>query len=325
LAVSTWVVASAALAAYVIVGLVAARAPRAAYVALAWSPIFVLSTLRTRLAGLLRFDPTSWVRTPRAGEAAPDGRPWVGGVPIDGITLLEAVDRADAAVRDRRFLQVCTVNLDFLVNARRHESVRALLRASELNLADGAPVVWLMRALGRRIPGRVAGADFVPAICERAAERGHRVFLLGGENGSAARAASELVRRHPRLQIAGVLEPPRARLEQMDSVGMLHHIYDVEADIVLVAFGHPKQDRWIAANRHRMSASVAVGVGCTFDVLAGDRRRAPSWMREHGLEWLFRLANEPRRLVHRYLVDGCWLLAVLLPVTLATRLRMSVE
>lgn len=320
-----WLLALVAVAAYVLVGMLAGDATRASYSALKRAPLLVVSTLGSRLRAVRGFDPTAWVRTPRPNESTSTERAVVAGVPIDTVGLADVVERAHDAVRDGRFLQICTVNLDFLVNARRQKDVAALLRTSELNVADGAPVVWLTRLLGRRMIGRVAGADLVPALCHRAERAGHRVFLLGGENGSAERAAAALVRRYPKLQIAGLYEPPRASIEQLDSRAMLQRIDEAEADIVLVAFGHPKQDRWIGANREHLTANVAIGVGCTFDLLAGDRQRAPGWMQAHGLEWLFRMVNEPRRLGRRYLVDAWWLAVVFVPGALLARLRSAAE
>jgi N-acetylglucosaminyldiphosphoundecaprenol N-acetyl-beta-D-mannosaminyltransferase len=244
----------------------------------------------------------------------------VGGVPIDSIDLEEAVARAMSSVRAGSFMQVCTVNLDFLVNARRNGSLRSILTDSQMNLADGAPVVWLGRVRGQPIRCRVAGADFASELMRVAGTHGARVFLLGGENRAAFRAAESLRARHPELDIAGVYEPPRARVEDMDVADILHRLAEAKADILLVALGHPKQEILIHRLRDHLPVSVAVGVGCTFDLLAGDQVRAPRWMQRHGLEWSFRLFHEPRRLFFRYASDACWLMGVLMPTALFERL-----
>jgi N-acetylglucosaminyldiphosphoundecaprenol N-acetyl-beta-D-mannosaminyltransferase len=246
-------------------------------------------------------------------------RPELGGVPIDPVDLDQAVDRAMEAVATKDFTQFCTVNLDFLVNARRDPATRAVLTHSEVNLADGAPVVWLSRLLDVDLPGRVAGSDMVPRLAEAAAARGASIFFLGGEEGNAAIAAERLAATYPDLEVAGVYEPPRASLDDMDDDDIIERVEKSGADVLLVALGHPKQDKWISRNRARLAVSVAIGVGCTFDLIAGRRTRAPRWMQRSGLEWLFRLVHEPGRLARRYFVDGWCLLTVFVPMTLRQR------
>jgi N-acetylglucosaminyldiphosphoundecaprenol N-acetyl-beta-D-mannosaminyltransferase len=258
-------------------------------------------------------------RAAKLGTQRPGGRPELGGVPIDSVDLDQVVDRAMEAVADGAFVQICTVNLDFLVNARRDPATHAVLRRSELNLADGTPVVWLGRLLGCRLPGRVAGSDLVPRLAASAAAAGAGIFFLGGEGGSAAVAAERLAARCPGLVVAGVHEPARAALDDLDDLDIVRRLEESGADILLVALGHPKQDKWIARNRARLPVSVAVGVGCTFDLIAGRRTRAPHWMQRTGLEWLFRLLHEPRRLGLRYVVDGWSLLSVFVPMTVRQR------
>jgi N-acetylglucosaminyldiphosphoundecaprenol N-acetyl-beta-D-mannosaminyltransferase len=223
--------------------------------------------------------------------------------------MAEAVGRLRAAVAEHRQTQVATVNLDFLVGAQRNAELRAVLAASEMNVADGAPVVWLSRLLGRPVPERVAGTDLIPQLAAEAARSGLRVFFLGGEGGVSAEAAGRLAREHEGLQVAGWLEPPRAPIEALASDDMIAAVNDAHADVLLVALGNPKQELWIARHRHLMpTVMVLIGVGCVFDLLAGRARRAPRWMQRSGLEWLHRLAGEPRRLARRYVNDGGWLL-----------------
>jgi N-acetylglucosaminyldiphosphoundecaprenol N-acetyl-beta-D-mannosaminyltransferase len=236
------------------------------------------------------------------------------GVPIDPVDEGEAVGRLLAAVGAESLLQVCTVNLQFMVTARRQPAVAKALRGAGLNLADGAPVVWLSRLIGHPLPGRVAGSDLLPALAAHAEWSGTRLFLLGGQDGVAEEAAEELRRRHPRLRVTGTMEPPHATLDEMPDDEIIRRVAEAGADILLVGFGHPKQDLWIAANRHRLPVSVAIGVGGSFDLIAGRLRRAPRWARGSGLEWLYRLAQEPRRLGLRYATCAAWLVGVLVPL-----------
>jgi N-acetylglucosaminyldiphosphoundecaprenol N-acetyl-beta-D-mannosaminyltransferase len=315
-----WVASVIGLVLYVVVGLWAGRAPRSTYRALALAPLLVLGDTGNRLRLLRGTRAGEWHRTERPGDRGPVGRTLIGDVPVDRVDLDQSVERSLDAVREQRFMQVCTVNLDFVVNARRKPQVRSILAGSELNIADGSPVLWLGRLTGHGLPERVAGSDFVPALAAAAAHSGASLFLLGGEDGTAAAAGAILQSRHPGLRIAGVYEPPRASLAEMDDDEILRRLDETKPDILLVAFGHPKQDLWIGGHRDRLPVSVAVGVGCTFDLIAGRRQRAPKWMQRAGLEWLFRVANEPTRLAKRYAIDGYWLLAILVPLSLQQRL-----
>jgi len=261
-----------------------------------------------------------WQRSERPTDTpTAEDRVEIAGVQIDPVTREEAVDRIRERMGSRRLFQIATVNLDFLVRAQIEPDVRAIFGRTGLNVADGAPVVWLSRLLGGRVRERVAGADLVPDLCEAAAQVGAPVFLLGGEGGAAAAAAEILVERFPTLRIAGWHEPPHAPLGEMDLPAMVSRINDSGADILFVAFGHPKQERWIDLTRDHLNVSVAMGVGCAFDLLAGRRRRAPGWMQRAGLEWLFRVAQEPDRLIGRYVLDATWLVR-LATATLIRRL-----
>jgi exopolysaccharide biosynthesis WecB/TagA/CpsF family protein len=362
LLLTPWLVGLAALTLFVLVGLAAAGAPASMYRALVLAPGFVVRTLLTRLRLVRGLRATTWERTERPGDGAPeqatpleiitaiasggDGEPVdstelarsplyvepeprgldddrparrsIVGVPIDLVDVDDAAGKVLHAIERRRFAQVCTVNLDFLVHSRKDEHVHRILATSDLNVADGAPVLWLLRMLGHRLPARVAGADLVPHLLAGAA--GTRVFLLGGEDGTAEKAAQELSARFPSVVIAGVYEPPRASLDAMDHAEILRRVNDARPDLLLVALGHPKQEKWIDAHRDQLPGCVAIGVGCTFDLLAGRRRRAPVWMQQHGLEWLYRMLREPRRLASRYLSDAAWLLVILIPLVLQQRL-----
>jgi 1,2-diacylglycerol 3-beta-glucosyltransferase len=318
-AAAGWIATLVLLAAYVTTGLRAARAPAWAYRALLTAPGFLMAKLGTylRMTGGLGAD--RWERTERPSESGRN-RVRIAGVPVDSTDERQAVERILAAVGSGSLLQVCTVNLQFLVTARRHPEVRQALCGAGLNVADGAPVVWLSRLLGRPLPGRVTGADLVTALVPLAESGGIRLFLLGGTGQVAAQLAGAWRRTHPRLLLTGSFEPPISSLEQMEDDEIIARIREAGADILLVALGHPKQDLWIAANRDRLPVSVAIGVGGTFDILAGRFRRAPLWARRHGLEWLCRLVQEPQRLGLRYALCAIWLVGVLVPVAAWQRL-----
>jgi len=228
------------------------------------------------------------------------------GIPVDDVTTPEAIDRIRAMVHEGRQTGkthlVVTVNSDFCVKALRDQELRMILQEADLATADGMPLVWASKLLGIGLRERVTGADLVPRIASIAADEGYRVFLLGAAPGVAAKAAEQLVREHPGLQIAGVLSPPYAPLLEMDP-GMAAKVSEAKPDILLVAFGNPKQEKWISMHAATLKVPVAMGVGGTLDFVAGATLRAPSWMQRSGLEWLYRLMREPRRLWRRYVSD----------------------
>ncbi|OAN46048.1 glycosyl transferase [Chloroflexus islandicus] len=228
------------------------------------------------------------------------------GVPIDNLTMAEALDRCDEFIATGRATgrlhQIATVNADFVVNALHDPELRRILQEADMATADGMPLVWASRLLGGPLPGRVTGADMVPALAERAAQRGYSIFFLGAREGVAAKAAAILQERYPGLRVAGVLSPPPSSVLEMDR-SVVEAVKAAQPDIVLVAFGNPKQEKWIRMYAHELRVPIAIGVGGTFDMIVGVTKRAPLWMQRTGLEWVYRLAQEPRRLWKRYVHD----------------------
>jgi N-acetylglucosaminyldiphosphoundecaprenol N-acetyl-beta-D-mannosaminyltransferase len=241
------------------------------------------------------------------------------GIPIDFSDLPSVVPLIVNAARQRLPFQVATVNLDFLVSSQRDTEVRSILMESQMNIPDGAPVVWAARFLGRDDAVRVTGADLVPALVAAAADEGLRVFLLGGEHGAAADAARLLSARFPSAVI-DYFEPPCVPLDQFNDGAILDRIGRAQPHILLVAFGHPKQEKWI--RRHRAHLPMAaIGVGCSLDLIAGRQSRAPRWMQRAGLEWSYRMVHEPRRLAPRYAANFMGLASDLGPWVVAQRLN----
>ena len=204
------------------------------------------------------------------------------------------------ATRRPHFL--ATANVDFLVQSMHDVELRRILSDADLVLCDGMPLVWASHLLGNPLPERVAGSDLVPQLIELAEQREYRVFFLGGEQKVLEKAMENLREKHPKLKIAGAMSPPFNPLLDMDHDGICKTIRDSAADMVFVSFGCPKQEKWIAMNYRKLGAPVCMGVGATIDFLAGTVKRAPRWMQRCGLEWTWRLAQEPRRLFKRYFI-----------------------
>jgi N-acetylglucosaminyldiphosphoundecaprenol N-acetyl-beta-D-mannosaminyltransferase len=236
----------------------------------------------------------------------------LGGVLVDAVSLSQAVERIEGFLDTHRRTgtghQVVTVNLDFLSLARREARFRETLNQADLAVPDGMPLVWLSHLMGEPLAERVTGVALVDESCRVAARTGRSVFLLGAAPGVAAAAGRELQRRFPGLRIAGTYAPRLGPLSPRENDDMLGLVRQSAPDFLFVALGAPRQDLWIREHLPRLGVAVAMGVGCVFDVLAGVVERAPAWMQQAGLEWVYRLQREPGRLWRRYLVNDTWTL-----------------
>ncbi len=241
-----------------------------------------------------------------AVRIAPDRPPVVNvaGVHVSAVSLHEAVALVERWIERRERAYVCVCTAHGVAEARRDPTYRAVLNGASLVTPDGMPMVWLARRAGYRQVTRVYGPDLLLEVCRWSVERGWRHYFYGGAPGVADRLAGRLRHRFPGLQVAGVESPPFRPLTAQEEDAMVARLNAARPDIVWVGLGAPRQDLWMACYRDRLDAPVLVGVGAAFDFLAGVKPQAPRWMRERGLEWLFRLACEPRRLWRRYLLLG---------------------
>jgi N-acetylglucosaminyldiphosphoundecaprenol N-acetyl-beta-D-mannosaminyltransferase len=244
------------------------------------------------------------------------------GIPVDNLSMDEAIsgilEMITAYHSDGRPRYVATINVDFITNIlswrlrrTRHPELMHILRRADMVTADGMPIVWASIWLGTPLKTRVAGSDMAPRLVEAAAIAGKSVYFLGGKRFemTAYRAARVLKKKLPALEVVGVDAPwvhtageSLAQAEEED-LKVVEKINAARPDILLIAFGSPKQEIWFDRNRHRLKVPVTIGVGATFEFLAGTMDRAPLWMQQSGLEWLFRLSQEPKRLWKRYLID----------------------
>jgi N-acetylglucosaminyldiphosphoundecaprenol N-acetyl-beta-D-mannosaminyltransferase len=233
------------------------------------------------------------------------------GTPIDVLdwdAALATITRWSAA-HDSRV--VCICNVHSVVTARHDAGFAALLAEADLATPDGAPLTWLMRGLGHRGQQRINGPDLMWRYCEQACARGEAIFLFGSTEATLALLQRRLHEAFPGLRIAGAVSPPFRPLSEAEDAAFVAQINASGAGTVWVSLGCPKQERWMAAHRGRIAATM-VGVGAGFDYHAGTISRAPRWMQRNGLEWLHRLASEPRRLWRRYLsTNSVFLVAAL--------------
>ncbi|MBS1253695.1 MAG: N-acetylglucosaminyldiphosphoundecaprenol N-acetyl-beta-D-mannosaminyltransferase [Anaerolineales bacterium] len=215
------------------------------------------------------------------------------GVQIDNVTTDEALHHIAEFVEEGTPHHTITVNPEFVMTAQRMPAFREVINAADLRIPDGVGLLWAARRQGTPLQERVAGSDMVPLIAQQAARLGHRIFLLGAAPGVAEKAAARLVQSAPGVMIVGTHAGSPA-VEEEDEIVALVRARD--PDVLLVAYGAPQQDLWIARNLGRLGVAAAMGVGGAFDFLAGVARRAPLWVQRLGFEWLYRLAREPWRL-----------------------------
>lgn len=234
------------------------------------------------------------------------------GVPIARIDMEGALERVAGFIAERSPHMIVTSDTPGIVRAHDDPEYQEIVRSAAMVTADGRGVVWMARVLGLPVTERVAGADLVERICEVAAQRGYRVYLIGARPGVAEEAAGALQARYPGLRVVGTQHGYFTPEEEPEIV---RAIAAAGPDILFVAFGAPKQERWIRQHQAQINVPVAIGVGGTFDLLAGRVKRAPAWMQRAGLEWLWRLLREPRRL------PRMWALPKLLWITLREALR----
>lgn len=234
---------------------------------------------------------------------------------FDEIADLVAARRRDRAVR----INVC--NVHSVISARRDAELATTLAGSEINTPDGMPLVWVLRSLGHKGQTRVNGSDLTLRLIERGVAAGWRHYFYGATPETLARLTAALERGFPGVQIAGTFAPPFRALAPAERADVLERVRASRPDIVWVGLGMPKQEKWMHEVHEALPGVVLVGIGAAFDFLAGTKAHAPRWMQERGLEWLFRLGSEPRRLWRRYLSSNPAFLALWLQQGVAQLVR----
>jgi N-acetylglucosaminyldiphosphoundecaprenol N-acetyl-beta-D-mannosaminyltransferase len=223
------------------------------------------------------------------------------GCPIDAVTMEQALARVEDAIQQSQRLQHVSINAAKLVKFQRDPALREAVTGCHLITADGQAIVWAARILGLPLPERVAGIDLLDALLRIAPERGYRVFLLGARPTVLERAEKAIIERYPGVVVAGRHHGYFTREEEPSVVEQIH---EARPHLLFIALETPAKELFLARHRSRLSVPYAMGVGGAFDILAGVRHRAPRWLRQLGLEWLFRLAQDPRRLAGRYVVGN---------------------
>lgn len=225
---------------------------------------------------------------------------------IDNLTMREALEAIDKLILENRNAFVVTPNVDHIVQLEKGGELCEVYKNANLILADGKPLIWISKWYGTPIKEKISGSDLFPLLCEHAAKRNYRIFFLGAAKGVAAKAAENLSKRYPGLQIVGTYSPPMGfEKNTSELLNIEKKIKRAAPHILIVGLGCPKQELFIFHNRERLNVPISLGLGASLDFEAGNIRRAPKWMSDYGFEWLFRIFQDPKRLIKRYLFDDC--------------------
>jgi N-acetylglucosaminyldiphosphoundecaprenol N-acetyl-beta-D-mannosaminyltransferase len=249
--------------------------------------------------------------TPQPHSHQSDGLPsraayvhtrWLLGVPVAMTDYDQAIEVMDGLVETRERGYLCAAPVHALMVAQEDPQMLEALRGSTLVVPDGMPLVWAANLLGENLDDRVYGPELMLRYSDRCAERGHRVWLYGGrDQGSLVQLALSMRRRHPGIKIVGGYSPPFRSLTGEEEDALVKQINEARPDVLWVGIGVPKQEKWMARMRDRLDVPVMCGVGAAFDFHSGRISMAPPWMQDRGLEWIYRIAQEPGRLLPRYL------------------------
>ena len=214
------------------------------------------------------------------------------GVQVDSLTMAEAVDKADQFMEEKACVLIATANAEMIMRATHDRELMRILNEAALVVPDGAGTVWAARHLGCEMPERVAGYDLAQHLMKLAPEKNQRIYFFGSAPGVAEKAKNKAEELYPGIQIVGVRN---GFFTQKDEAEIIREIREAKPDLLLVALGVPKQEKWLAAHKEELQVPVSIGVGGTLDVMAGVMKRAPKWMQEAKLEWLFRGMLQPKR------------------------------
>lgn len=222
---------------------------------------------------------------------------------IDNLTMNETLDAIDLLIQENKSAYVVTPNVDHIVQLETNKELQAVYANASLILTDGKPLLWIAKWYGTPIKEKISGSDLFPLLCKMAAEKGYKMFFLGAAEGVAAKAAENLCRKYDGLQIVGTYSPPIGfENNQSEMVKIKKMIIEAKPEILVVGLGCPKQEKFMYHYCKELGVPISFGLGASFDFEAGNIKRAPRWMADHGLEWLFRITQDPKRMAKRYLV-----------------------
>lgn len=223
---------------------------------------------------------------------------------LDNLTMDETLQIVDNLIKEERCGYVVTPNVDHIVQLENDKELQEVYANSSLILTDGKPLLWIASLYGTPIKEKISGSDLFPALCDMAAQKGYKMFFLGAAEGVAEKAAKNLSDRYRGLQIVGTYSPPfgfEENIEEIEKIKVM--IKRANPHILVVGLGCPKQEKFMYHYSKELGVPISFGFGASFDFEAGNIKRAPKWMANHGFEWLFRITQDPKRMMKRYFID----------------------
>lgn len=230
---------------------------------------------------------------------------------IDNLTMAETLNEIDKLIQKKNCSYVVTPNVDHIVRLEKDEELQKVYKNASLILTDGKPLIWISKWYKTPIKEKISGSDLFPRVCQLAANKNYTMYLLGAAEGVADTAARNLMKKYPGLNIVGIYSPPfgfEKNEQEMNKIKT--QIQDVHPDILIVGLGCPKQEKFMYYHCKELGVPISFGLGASIDFEAGNIKRAPKWMSNHGLEWLYRFSKEPKRLFKRYFVDDLKIIQV---------------
>ena len=223
---------------------------------------------------------------------------------IDNLTMNETLNAIDDLIKKNQNAYVVTLNVDHIVQLERDSELRAVYDNASLILTDGKPLLWIAKLYKAPIKEKISGSDLFPKVCELATKKGYTMFFLGAAEGVAAKAAENLERKYKGLNVVGTYSPPFGfEKDEKEMNKIVEMIQKSKPQILIVGLGCPKQEKFIYHYCEKLGVPISFGLGASLDFEAGNIKRAPRWMANHGLEWLFRITQDPKRMAKRYLID----------------------
>lgn len=230
---------------------------------------------------------------------------------IDNLTMAETLNEIEKLIQKKNCSYVVTPNVDHIVRLEKDEELQKVYKNASLILTDGKPLIWISKWYKTPIKEKISGSDLFPRMCQLAANKNYTMYLLGAAEGVADTAARNLMKKYPGLNIVGTYSPPfgfEKNEQEMNKIKT--QIQDVHPDILIVGLGCPKQEKFMYYHCKELGVPISFGLGASIDFEAGNIKRAPKWMSNHGLEWLYRFSKEPKRLFKRYFVDDLKIIQV---------------
>ena len=226
------------------------------------------------------------------------------GVRINNVSMHEAVQKVSFFIERKKPVFLTTPNADHIVKLQKDPEFHNIYEKAELVLADGMPLIWASKFLGTPLKEKVSGSDLFPELCRLSADRGFKVFFFGGREGAAGKTSNAMKAKYPGLDVVGFYSPPFGfEADEKENIKIYNMIKNSGPDILFVGLGAPRQEKWIFSYYRQLSVPVSVGVGITFEFVSGMVKRAPKWMQKSGLEWFWRILQEPGRLWKRYIIE----------------------